>query len=123
LALTSAAFVMTGVMLLANLLITPYFMQTNIETVRGMIPTLLLPFNVLKALINVGVVLLLYKTLSRALRRAKVLPRSSVAEGTAEKPVAHRRLSLIVFAAALLLILGSAIVIFTVLGGRFDFGI
>ena len=113
---------MTGVMLLANLLITPHFMGVTVETVRGMIPKLLLPFNLLKALINVGVVLLLYKTLSRALRRAKVLPRSSAAVTTSEKPTAHRYLSIVVLAVALLLILGSVIVIFTVLGGKFDFG-
>ena len=55
LALTSAAFVVTGVMMLANLVVTPYFMGVDVATVRGMIPKLLLPFNLLKAIVNVGV--------------------------------------------------------------------
>lgn len=123
LALASAAFVMTGVMMLGNLLITPYFMGVDVATVRGMIPTLLLPFNLLKAIVNVGVVLLLYKHLSTALRKAGFLPRRAVsqtAQGSAFKPSRVR--ILLVTLAAVLLIVGSLLIIFLVLGGNIGFG-
>jgi riboflavin transporter FmnP len=126
LALTSAAFVLTGVMMLGNLVVTPYFMGVDIATVRGMIPTLLLPFNLLKAIINVGVVLLLYKHLSTALRKAGFLPRKSFAQkqaeesGVAAKPSRLRIIA--VSAAAVVLITGSLLIIFLVLGGNIGFG-
>jgi riboflavin transporter FmnP len=127
LALTSAAFVLTGVMMLGNLVVTPYFMGVDIATVRGMIPTLLLPFNLLKAIINVGVVLLLYKHLSTALRKAGFLPRRSFSHASAEeqgtvvaKPSRWRIIGVSV--AAVLLITGSLLIIFLVLGGNVGFG-
>ncbi len=121
-ALVTAGCTMTGVMLLANLFITPYYMGVSAEAVRGLIPTLLLPFNLLKALINVGVVLLLYKQLSRALRRAGVLSRSTPVATTREGKHTCRVRSVIVAVSALLLIAVSLVLIFSVLGGSFDFG-
>ena len=127
LALTSAAFVVTGVMMLANLVVTPYFMGVDIATVRGMIPTLLLPFNLLKAIINVGVVLLLFKHLSTALRKAGFLPRRSLSQlqgaqqgAVVAKPSRWRILG--VSAVAVALIATSLLIIFLVLGGNIGFG-
>ena len=121
-ALVSAACAMTGVMLLANLLITPYYMGVSAETVRGLIPTLLLPFNLLKALINVGVVLLLYKQLSRALRRAGVLAGSASSSAPCNGVHACRLRSVLVAVSAVTLIAVSLLLIFLVLGGSFDLG-
>lgn len=127
LALTSAAFVLTGVMMLGNLIVTPYFMGVDIATVRGMIPTLLLPFNLLKAIINVGVVLLLYKHLSTALRKAGFLPRKSFSQlqtqeqgAVVVKPSRWRIIG--VSAVAVVLITGSLLIIFLLLGGSVGFG-
>ena len=122
-ALLAAAFVMVAVMLTANLFITPLFMAANgmtTATIREMIPTLLLPFNLLKATVNVGVVLLLYKPTSRALRRTGFLPRreNSVEAGTS---TAKKRLvSVIVSLVAILLIAAAMILIFTVFEGKFS---
>ncbi len=124
-ALVAAACTMTGVMLLANLLITPYYMGVSVAAVRALIPRLLLPFNLLKALINVGVVLLLYKHLSRALRKTGFLPQRvrTQTEGQGASTAHTRWRSLAVTLTALVLIVGSAVLIFTVLGGNFDFGV
>ena len=126
LALVSAACTMTGVMLLGNLLVTPYFMVADVTTVRGMIPTLLLPFNLLKAIVNVGVVLLLYKHLSIGLRKAGFLPRrqDAVEKGETDVPRAKpsRLRTVCVTLAAILLIVGSMLIIFLVLGGSVGFG-
>ena len=68
--LISGAFAMVGIMLVANLLITPYYLHMPTEAVAEMIPTLLLPFNLVKAVINGALTLLLYKPLTTALKRA-----------------------------------------------------
>ncbi len=123
--LLSAAALMVAVMLLANLFITPYYMGVTVDAVRGMIPTLLFPFNLLKAIINAGVVLLLYKSMSRALRRAGFLPHrggTASLNGVIAKPKSRLTTALI-SVIALLLIAGSMVLIFTVFDGVFDFGI
>lgn len=119
-ALLSGAFLMVAVMLLANLFITPFYMGVNVEVVRNMIPTLLLPFNVLKAAINVGVVLLLYKSMSRALRRAGFLPRRPAASSAVGRA---RTVTVVMISVAVLLIAASTVLIFTVFDGSFSFGI
>ena len=63
-------FSMTAVMLVANLIITPFYMGVPVGTVAGMIPSLLLPFNLTKAIFNAALVFLLYKPISAALRKA-----------------------------------------------------
>ena len=74
--LLSGAFLMTAVMLLLNLVVTPRYFGMPVAAVRQMIPSLLLPFNLTKAAVNAGLVLLFYKPLSGALKRAKTsLPR------------------------------------------------
>ena len=129
LALGSAAVTMVGVMMLANLLITPYYMGVTADAVRGMIPTLLLPFNAVKAVLNVGFVLLFYKSLSRALRKTGFLPRSKSARAGADDasaaPVRAKRFTttIVMTGVAVLLIAAAMVLIFTVLGGKFTFGI
>jgi riboflavin transporter FmnP len=60
---------MTAVMIPANLLITPHFMGVPVEVVVGMILPAILPFNLLKAAINIVVVFILYKRLSPFLHK------------------------------------------------------
>lgn len=61
------------VMLVANMFITPFYMGVSRSDVIGLIPGLLLPFNLCKATINASVTMLIYKPVTRALRRAGVL--------------------------------------------------
>lgn len=130
--LASGVAVMIAIMLLANLFITPYYMGTTMSVVRDMIPTLLLPFNLLKGLLNAGAVLLLYKPLSRALRKAGVLGHNHVNLTEAENAENSTRLgtksnshvkSIVVTVSAILLISAASVLIFAVLGGKFDFGL
>ena len=126
--LATGAAVTVAVMLLANLFITPYYMGVTADVVRGMIPTLLLPFNVLKSIINVGVVLLLYKTFSKALKRAGFLhsTRGATGDSQGEPVAAHpprsKWVSLAVTLSAALLIAAASLLIFTVFKGQFQFG-
>ena len=59
---------MTVVMLGANLIITPFYMGVSVSDVAAMIPTILLPFNITKAVFNAALVFILYKPISKAVR-------------------------------------------------------
>lgn len=75
LGVTLAVVFMTGTMMLFNLLVTPLYMQVPTAQVAALIPTLLLPFNLAKGLLNAAFALLLYKPLSVALSRAGLIGR------------------------------------------------
>lgn len=72
---------MTACMLLWNYLITPMYMGVERSVVVGMLPTVFLPFNLIKSGINAGISLVLYKPLVNALRRANLLPAHEGASG------------------------------------------
>ena len=79
---------MTAIMMGANLALTPFYLRSfmpdaDVAYVASMIPTLLLPFNLTKAILNAGLSLLLYKPVSTALRKAKLTP---PAEGAKQPP-------------------------------------
>ena len=67
---------LTVVMVLWNYLITPIYMKIPREVVVSMLPTVFLPFNLVKGGLNMAVILLLYKPVVTALRKAKLLPES-----------------------------------------------
>jgi riboflavin transporter FmnP len=69
LALIIGGLCMTAAMVPANLFITPYFMGAPVSAVVAMLPTVIVPFNLLKALIDGVVVFFLYKRLSPFLHR------------------------------------------------------
>ncbi len=104
--LSSAVISTVTVMMLCNLVITPIHMHVEIEDVIAMIPTLLLPFNFTKSVLNAGIVLALYKPLITALRAAKLLPRSENASADGKKSFWSIR-SLIFILIAILLIAAS----------------
>ena len=112
-ALLSAAAATVGIMMLFNLWVTPYYMGVTVDTVKGLIPTLLLPFNTVKSCMNVGFVLLLYKPISTVMQRMKLIAKKDQKTSWSWKTVA-------VLALALVLIITSLVVIFAVLGGRFE---
>lgn len=59
----------TVAMVLWNYLITPLYMNTSREAVAGMLLPIFVPFNLLKASINMAITLILYKPIVRVLRR------------------------------------------------------
>ena len=72
--LVTGSVSMVTVMLLWNWLITPLYMGVSREAVEGMLIPVFLPFNALKAGLNSALILGLYKPLSQALRKARLLP-------------------------------------------------
>lgn len=68
-ALGSASAFYVAVMMVANLLITPIYMGVGVDAVKAMLPTMLLPFNIAKALMNSALVILIYKPVAKLTRR------------------------------------------------------
>ena len=105
-----------GVMLLANLLITPLYLTmigvpTTVGDVAKMIPTILLPFNFVKATLNGSVVLLLYKPISSAMRKSGFLPKKENQGRDTKNKIRSIWITLI----ALTVIIVSFLIIFLVL--------
>ncbi len=106
-----AAVAMIAVMMAANLLITPFYMGVTTAEVGAMIPTLLLPFNACKAVMNAAAVLLIYKPLTVALRRVGVLEHGPSSYKLDVKTV-------VIAVSAVVLIVATCLVLTVVLGGN-----
>ncbi len=115
----TAVLSVSSVMMLANLLITPYYYKMDVAGVAKMIPTLLLPFNLTKASLNAGIVLLIYKPIARALRRTGLLT-DSKASNEAKKSNRDTVVTLIIAGAVIAV---SLLVFFLVLKADIVFGI
>ena len=103
----------TAVMLAANLLVTPFYMGVSVQTVAALIPKLLLPFNLVKAVLNGAIVLLLYKPLSNILKKTGFLPAEKQVSPVAPKGNWIR--SLLVSLIAISIIAAALAVVFLVL--------
>ena len=75
--LAASVAAMTAMMCLWNYIITPFYMGQPRAAVAAMIPTLFLPFNLVKGTINAGLTLLLYKPIVTALRRVNLVEPST----------------------------------------------
>lgn len=114
-ALFLATIFSTAVMMLFNLWITPFYMGVSVKDVAALIPTLLLPFNAIKCVVNAALVMVLYKPISLVLSRA----------GMIKKEIKGRYFSkntIFTVLIALSLLAVSFAVFFFVLGGQVDFG-
>ena len=65
---------MAATMVLWNYIITPIYEGLPRGQVAGMLATVFLPFNVIKAVLNAALTLVLYQPVSNALRRSHLLP-------------------------------------------------
>ena len=114
LAVVTGVVSMVTVMMLANLFITPFYMGAVRTAVINLIPSLLLPFNLCKGVMNAAVMLLLYKPVVSLLRKTKLVKTGNSQYGADMKTVL-----LMIF--SVLFIILSLIVIFIVLDGNYDF--
>ena len=73
LALLAGSAAMVLVMIPMNLLVTPRFLGTPAEVVRAMLPTAILPFNLLKAGLNSALTFLLFRAVYPVLERSGLL--------------------------------------------------
>ena len=104
LGLLLGSVVMVAAMLLWNWLITPLYMGVDRPTVEAMLVPMFLPFNLLKAGLNSALVLVLYKPLVTALRKANLAPSKVQSSSTGNK-TGVMILGLILLATSILLLL------------------
>ena len=105
--LGTASLVYVAVMVVANLLITPLYMGVSVDAVKALLPTMLLPFNIAKALMNSSIAMFLYKPTSKLVRRIG-LARPSSGKGTQSK-----RDSVIILAVACVVLVVAVIMFIT----------
>ncbi|MBQ8720347.1 MAG: ECF transporter S component [Clostridia bacterium] len=86
--LSASVLMTTAVMMLLNIFVTPGYMGVPRSAVLELIPTLLLPFNLAKALLNSALVMYLYKPVSVALRRSKLDVREAFQDAGTERSAA-----------------------------------
>ena len=79
--LAAGSVAMVAVMLLWNWAITPLYMKVPRPVVEAMLLPVFLPFNAVKAGLNSGLTLALYKPLVSALSKARLLPNPSATKG------------------------------------------
>lgn len=72
-ALLISIIISTAVMCGMNLIITPIFIGAPIKAVLAMIPTVILPFNLAKSVVNSLLTFVLYKRISGFLRKGEVI--------------------------------------------------
>ena len=93
----TASLSTVAVMMAANVLITPFYMNVPRGEVIALIPTLLLPFNLTKVIFNSAVVFIIYKPIITAMRHAGFI----VTEVRSEQSVgAKPRISVMLIASA-----------------------
>ena len=103
LGLSCGTLLMTAGMLLWNWLITPLYMHMPRQAVAQMLIPAFLPFNLFKAALNAVLTVLLYKSVVTALRKARLVPQTSTAEG--------RRISVSVWVAGSLTLLALILIL------------
>ncbi len=127
--MSSSVVAMTAVMMGANLVITPFYMGVSASDVAAMIPSLLLPFNLTKAVFNASLVFILYKPVSTALSHAGFRSVTSgltetLADAQPDGKNGKKKTvtSIIVIAVAVAIAAASLAFFFIKLGGSFSFG-
>lgn len=112
----SSIIATAGVMLLLNVFVTPFYLVWKfgmpIEAARSevvtMLPMTLLPFNVMKALTNSAIAMLLYKPTLTALQRARIIDKKST-------KTSFNRNSAIILIAGIICIVAAMVIYFVVL--------
>lgn len=112
-----AVVMTTGTMVLANLFITPLYLGVARSDVVALLPKLLFPFNLIKSTLNASIVLLLYKPVITALRKAGFIKSDS------NSKVMPKYKSVIIAIIAVLLIVACVTLFITVMGGNVSFGL
>ena len=118
--LVSAVLSMTAVMIVANLVITPYYMGVSLAEVGALIPKLLLPFNAIKAVLNASLTLCLYKPLTSVLKRTgfgKKTPNNTTEQSGQVTKINTKTRTILVWTIGAIIAIISLCIIFFVLGG------
>ncbi len=108
-----AVFSMTAVMLIANIFITPFYMGVDRSVVISMLTTLLLPFNLVKGIINAAITMIIYKPVTGVFKKMGLMVKTNA-------PTDKKSFLWLSLAAAVIIVLATVFIIF-VLNGKFEF--
>ena len=103
----------TAIMCGCNLILTPIFLGSPVEEVVKLLLPAIIPFNLMKAVMNAALAYFLYRPVRSALSASRLLPKT-------EHPVASRAVSVGAVAVALVLIAGVVFCYIFVLNGSFQ---
>lgn len=95
----------TVLMLMWNYFVTPYYMGYPREAVAAMLLPVFLPFNLIKGLINAAVTMLVYKPISRALKKAGLVELHAVSAPKKKSATGATLLALLVLASCIFAVL------------------
>lgn len=117
--LVTAACATVAVMLVANLFITPYYMGVTQEAVINLIPKVILPFNIVKTILNASITMLLYKPISKVLKRMGLSKSTSKSSTINSEEISKLKTrSLVVTLVSMVVVIAAFLVLFFVLGGK-----
>ena len=108
-----AVFVMTAVMLLANIFITPFYMGVPRKVVIEMLPSLLLPFNLIKGVVNAAITMLIYKPVCSVFKKVGLVMSSSTST--------NKRNFLTIAIVSVAVIVVATLILLFILNGNFEF--
>lgn len=115
--LVTAACATVAVMLVANLFITPYYMGVTQGAVIELIPKVIFPFNLTKSILNASITMLIYKPVSKILKR--MISAKSFESPSDTGASSNKTRSLVVALVSAAVMIVAFIVLFVVLGGKF----
>lgn len=119
--LVGAVLSTTAIMLVLNLLLTPLYVEgATTADVAKMIPTLLLPFNFTKALLNAAIVLIVYKPVSKVMKRTGIVNDVIKEKSTDNNRSGRAAFSLTVSLIGATIVVICLVVFFVVLEGNFS---
>ncbi len=113
LGVVSAVFSLTAIMLVANLFITPFYMNVDRQVVVQMLPTLILPFNFLKGVVNAAITMIIYKPITIALKKSRFIQTANT------NSTVNKKSTLFVILTATTIFVVAILVIIYILHGQF----
>ena len=115
--LGSSVVIMTAVMMILNLFITPIYLNVPVDMVKSLMFPLLMPFNAIKAMLNASLVMMLYKTVSSSMKRMGIVESAASSNNRTERV---RSRSIIIGVAAAVIAIGCVVVLLVVFEGDFS---
>lgn len=119
--LATAAFATVAVMLVANLFVTPYYMGVTQDAVIELIPKVIFPFNLVKSILNASITMLIYKPISRVLKKlgvSKTFSAGGAGGAQTNAVTVSKTSSLVVALVSAVIVILAFLVLFFVLGGK-----
>ena len=96
---------MTALMLMWNYFITPYYMGYPREAVAAMLLPVFLPFNLVKGGLNAAITMLVYKPVSRALKKSGLVEMKSAAPVQKKNAIGFTLIALVVLVSCIFAVL------------------